>query len=146
MAGRAANSARDELFAMSRGTGNVDSLLDDKIIDIHVQMDSKSQLYKDKIGIFIITKNQQYAMIYTTPLFYVLAPTCFDSSLPSSGSILNPSELLEIQIEWLVYLKYISVTYLRYTTHSICISGNLDGSKTLPDNGRPLPKHVGAST
>jgi hypothetical protein len=47
--------------------------------------------------------NQHYALICTTPLFYILAPTCFDSSLPSSGSFLYPSELLEIQIEWVVY-------------------------------------------
>jgi hypothetical protein len=43
--------------------------------------------------------NQHYALICTTPLFYILAPTCFGSSLPSSGSFLDPSELLEIQIE-----------------------------------------------
>jgi hypothetical protein len=43
----------------------------------------------------------------TTRLFYVLAATCFGSSLPSSGSILDPSELLQIQIEWLAHLKYI---------------------------------------
>jgi hypothetical protein len=30
-------------------------------------------------------------------------------------------------------------------THSICISGNSDGSKKLPNDGRLLPKHVGAS-
>jgi hypothetical protein len=36
-------------------------------------------------------------------LFFMLAPTCFDSSLPSSGSFLDPPELLEIQIEWVVY-------------------------------------------
>jgi hypothetical protein len=40
----------------------------------------------------------------TTPLFYVLAPTRFGSSLPLSGSLLDPPELLEIlQIEWVVY-------------------------------------------
>jgi hypothetical protein len=39
--------------------------------------------------------NQQYALIFTTPLFYILAPTCFGGSLPSSGSFLDPSELLE---------------------------------------------------
>jgi hypothetical protein len=32
-----------------------------------------------------------------------LAPTCFSSSLPSSGRFLDPPELLEIQIEWVVY-------------------------------------------
>jgi hypothetical protein len=57
-----------------------------------------------------IRKNKQYALICTTPLFYlyVLAPTYFGSSLPSSGSILDPSELAEIQIEWLVYIKYVT--------------------------------------
>jgi hypothetical protein len=40
--------------------------------------------------------NQHYALICTTPLFYILAPICFNSSLPSSGS------------SWiyLIYLKY----------------------------------------
>jgi hypothetical protein len=47
--------------------------------------------------------DQQYAMICTTPLFHILAPTCFGSSLLSSESFLDPSELLEIQIEWAVY-------------------------------------------
>jgi hypothetical protein len=28
---------------------------------------------------------QQYVQICTTALFYILAPTCFGSSLPSSG-------------------------------------------------------------
>jgi hypothetical protein len=53
-----------------------------------------------------IRNDQQYELICNTPLFYVLAPTCFGCSLPSSGSFLDPSELLEIQIEWVVYLKY----------------------------------------
>jgi len=34
---------------------------------------------------------------------------------------------------------------LWYTTHSICISSNSEGSTKLPDDGRLLPKHVGAS-
>jgi hypothetical protein len=34
----------------------------------------------------------------TTPLFYMLAPTCFGSSLPSSGSLLDSPELIEIQL------------------------------------------------
>jgi hypothetical protein len=41
-------------------------------------------------------KNQQYALIVSSFIyFYVLAPTCFGSSLPSSGSLLDPPELLE---------------------------------------------------
>jgi hypothetical protein len=47
--------------------------------------------------------NQQYSLICTTPLFYILAPTCFGSSLPSSGTFLDPSESLEIQIEWVAH-------------------------------------------
>jgi hypothetical protein len=46
---------------------------------------------------------QQYALICTTPLFYILPSTYFGSSLPSSGSLLDPSELLEIQFEWVAY-------------------------------------------
>jgi hypothetical protein len=46
--------------------------------------------------------NQHYALISTTPLFYILATTCFGSSLPLSGSFLDPFESLEIQIEWVV--------------------------------------------
>jgi hypothetical protein len=121
--------------------------------------------------------NQHYALICTTPLFYILAPTCFDSSLPSSGNFLDPSELLEIQIEWVIYhimCGYVACVpecrgsvccasqlsaYMHpagkhnrprkhtydYTTNLICISGNSEGSKKLPDDGRLLPSRVGAS-
>jgi hypothetical protein len=83
--------------------------------------------------------NQHYALICTTSLFYILAPTCFDSSLPSSGSFLDPSELLEIQIEWVVY--HVMCGYVA------CVPDchNSEGSKMLPDDGRLLPKHLGAS-
>jgi hypothetical protein len=41
-------------------------------------------------------KNQQDALIVPSFIyFYVSAPTCFGSSLPSSGSLLDPPELLE---------------------------------------------------
>jgi hypothetical protein len=93
--------------------------------------------------------DQQYALICTTALFCITAPTCFGSSLPSSGSFSNPYELLEIQIEWVVYLKYtrdnLSVIYFSYTNHSICIPSNSEGSKKLPDDDRLLPKNVAAS-
>jgi hypothetical protein len=54
--------------------------------------------------------NQHYALICTTALFYILAATCFGSSLPSSGSFLDPSELLEIQNKWVEY--YIMCGYV----------------------------------
>jgi hypothetical protein len=38
--------------------------------------------------------NQQYALVCTTPLVYILAPKCFSSNL-TSGSFLGPSELFE---------------------------------------------------
>jgi hypothetical protein len=41
-------------------------------------------------------------------------------------------------------LILLSVIYFIYTTYSICISSNSNESKKLPDDGRPLPKHVGA--
>jgi hypothetical protein len=41
--------------------------------------------------------NQHYALNYITSLFNVQAVTCFGSSLPSSGSFLDPCELLEMQ-------------------------------------------------
>jgi hypothetical protein len=50
-------------------------------------------------------RNKQHcALICPTPLFYIMAPTCFGSSLSSSGSFLNPSELPEIRIEKVVVL------------------------------------------
>jgi hypothetical protein len=64
-------------------------------MDVSMLWDPK-QLYG--VTLWIIN-NQHYALICTTPLFYILAPTCFGSSLPSSGSFLDPSELLEIQIK-----------------------------------------------
>jgi hypothetical protein len=35
--------------------------------------------------------------------------------------------------------------YFRYIAHSICMSSNSGVSKQLPDDGRLLPKHDGAS-
>jgi hypothetical protein len=71
------------------------------------------------------------------------------AALYAAGSFLDPSELLEIQIEWSVYhimCGYVAcVLEYRGSNGMICISGNSDGSKKLPDDGRLLPKHVGAS-
>jgi hypothetical protein len=38
--------------------------------------------------------DQHYALIII-PLFIIQAPTCFGTYVPSSGSVLYPSELLE---------------------------------------------------
>jgi hypothetical protein len=46
-------------------------------------------------------------MNYITSLFNVQAPTCFGSSLPSSGSFLDPCELLE-QIGGILYNVYVA--------------------------------------
>jgi hypothetical protein len=43
--------------------------------------------------------NQHNALNYITSLFNIQAPTCFGSSLPSSGSLSVPYELLEMQIK-----------------------------------------------
>jgi hypothetical protein len=41
--------------------------------------------------------SQHYALDYITSLFNMHAPTCFGSRVPSSGSFLDPCELLEKQ-------------------------------------------------
>jgi hypothetical protein len=49
-----------------------------------------------KLTLVLLSRNNQhYAQICTTALFYILAPTCFGSSLPLSGGFLDPSELNE---------------------------------------------------
>jgi hypothetical protein len=62
---------------------------------------SELQKKRNAIGItLLVDNNQHYALNCNTPVFIILAPTCFGSSLPSSGSFLDPSELLEIHIEY----------------------------------------------
>jgi hypothetical protein len=66
---------------------------------------------------------------YTTPLFYILAPSCFDSSLPSSGSLLAPPELLEIQIGRVVYhITCGCVTCVADCRGSVCRVSQLSGT------------------
>jgi hypothetical protein len=50
-----------------------------------------------------------------------------------------------MQINGFVVSKATQPHIIWYTTHSMCNSGNSEGSKKLPDDGRLLPKHVGAS-
>jgi hypothetical protein len=45
---------------------------------------------------------QHYALDYITSLFNMQAPTCFGSRVPSSGSFLDPCELLEKQKNYVV--------------------------------------------
>jgi hypothetical protein len=45
----------------------------------------------------------QYAQTCTTTLFYIPAPTCFGSSLPSSGSFWIRLNYMKIQIGLVVY-------------------------------------------
>jgi hypothetical protein len=47
--------------------------------------------------------SQHYAQICTTALFYILAPTCFDCSLPSSGSFWIRLIYIKIHIDLVVY-------------------------------------------
>jgi hypothetical protein len=54
-------------------------------------------------------------------LFYILAPTCFAFNLPSSGSFLDSSKLLEIQIEWVVY--HITCGYVACVPSAECSAG-----------------------
>jgi hypothetical protein len=70
-----------------------------------------------------VRKNQHYALIFTTPLLCVVASTRFGISLPSSDSVSDPSELHETQIEWAVYLKYITDLKI-----SVCITYHVEES------------------
>jgi hypothetical protein len=94
-------------------------------------------------------KNQHNAQICTTALFHTLAPTCFGRSLLSSGSFWIRLSYVKIQIDMVVYLKYI-------TDNNQCVKHRLWKNKLngvitpgpiqkLPEDGRLLPKHVGAS-
>jgi hypothetical protein len=47
--------------------------------------------------------NQHYSQIYITALFSTLAPSCFGSSLPSSGSFWIRLSYMKIQIDLVVY-------------------------------------------
>jgi hypothetical protein len=47
--------------------------------------------------------NHHYAQICTTALFYMLAPTCFGSSLPSSGNFWIRLSDMKVQIDLVVY-------------------------------------------
>jgi hypothetical protein len=61
-------------------------------------------------------------------------------------SFLVRSELLEIQIEWVAY--HIMCGYVACVPDCsgfVCCASQLSAYK-LPDDGRLLPKHVGAST
>jgi hypothetical protein len=47
--------------------------------------------------------NQHNEQICTNALFYMLAPTCFGSSLPSSGNFWIRLSYMKIQIDMVVY-------------------------------------------
>jgi hypothetical protein len=69
--------------------------------------------------------NEQYPLSCTTPLFYILSPACFGSSLPSSGSFSDPCELLEIQIECAVYHMCGYVACVPNCRGSVCCASQL---------------------
>jgi hypothetical protein len=72
-----------------------------------------------------------------TPLFYVLASTCFGSSLPSLGSLLDRLELLEVQILWVVY--HITCGYVASVP-------DCRGSVCLPQHRTTTVWHIGRIT
>jgi hypothetical protein len=65
--------------------------------------------------------NQHYALNYITALFNIQAPTCFGNSLPSSGSSLDPCELLEMQCIVLVVYATSQCIMLDVYATSQCI-------------------------
>jgi hypothetical protein len=88
--------------------------------------------------IWRIRNNQQYAQIYIS-LFYILAATCFSSSLPSSGSIVDPSGLLEIQIKWMVYYMMCGYMTCVLDCHgSVCCVSQLSQLRDTTDRTRTI--------
>jgi hypothetical protein len=85
-------------------------------------------------------RHSRNVLVFTTPLFYILAPTCFGSSLPSSGSFLDPSELLKIQIEWVVYHKMCGYVACVPDCLSVVLPSweaqQTDGTTTIRHTGR----------
>jgi hypothetical protein len=99
------------------------------------------QSVRSQICVCVVVRsrnNQHFALICTTPLFYILAPTCF-GSMPSSGSFLDPSELFEIQIEWVVYRIMCGyVTCVPECRGSVCCASQQYGS-TYPSPAITTP-------
>jgi hypothetical protein len=72
------------------------------------------------------------AFLRETPTLKHMATTCFGSSLSSSGRFLDPSELLEIQVEWVVYHMMCGyVACVPDCRGSIYLGSTTDGSTTL---------------
>jgi hypothetical protein len=80
--------------------------------------------------------NQHYALNCTTSSFNILAPTCFGSSLPSSGSFRIRLSYMKRQIDFVVY--YIMYGYVVCVRVCWC-------SNTRPSCANLRPKRVGAS-
>jgi hypothetical protein len=56
--------------------------------------------------------------ICTTALFYMLAPTCFGSSLPSSGSFWIRLSYVKIQIDMVYHIMY---KCKMYSQHNVSV-------------------------
>jgi hypothetical protein len=68
-----------------------------------------------------------------------MAPTCFGSSLPPSGRFLDPSELLEIQIELVVY--HIMCGYVAFVPEcrgSVCCASQLSAHAAVKNIDAPM--------
>jgi hypothetical protein len=63
--------------------------------------------------------NQLNAKICTNALFYMLAPTCFGISLPSSGSFWIRLSYVKMQIDMVVYHMWLSGPYVGVSWFSL---------------------------
>jgi hypothetical protein len=82
-------------------------------------------------------------LLYST---YMLAPACFGSSLPSSGSFWIRLSYMKIQIDLVVnhIMWNTPIHNILSTAPQLSISQKALG--TLPEDGNVMPKHVGATT
>jgi hypothetical protein len=94
---------------------------------------------KQKILIIIFSllrsrNNQQNAQICTTDLFYMLAPTCFDSSLPSSGIFWTRLNYVKIQTDMVVYhIMWLSGPCVGVSWFSLSVNFELPAVFTFHD-------------
>jgi succinate-acetate transporter protein len=66
--------------------------------------------------------NQGYTQICATALFYMLAPTYFGSSLPSSGSFWIRLSYMKIQIDLVVYQNIFLTCFFNVRVFACLIS------------------------
>jgi hypothetical protein len=91
--------------AVKKQLHNISCLLIDLLSGARIVKKYKASHFNFMFVPCIISRSndQQYTQICTTALFYIPAPTCFGSSLPTSGCFWIRLSYMKIQIDLVVY-------------------------------------------